>query len=476
VLGWLLWRIIRGKIEYNMNIFLSSTIRDLKEVRVQLKKFIDSMGYTSIQSELGDILYDPNEHTHLSCIESVTECDMLIIIIGGRLGGESHKSVIANLDFELLASKSIDNKLLEEQSVSITQAEVLKAIESNIPIYTFIEKGVYYDHYIHGLNGTIPKYTSIEKENTEQYIFNLINFIRFQDKNNAIWEFDIVDDIIINLKNQWSMYFQKLIQKQKLSNVMEIDYDITKPCAADWTISERKSSQIVQVESDDTSNLFFLFLAVRDCKDSRETVAALRAKKFPHIKLEAMYDLMGSWDLVIKFRVNKEVKKFKKEIISNLLNKHMIDKGKNKTFGRRKLINVTTQSKSILGLIEKNSEEKIYYTLLPNDQAYDDYRSSRAFIYIQLDAEYNQHREAFLNRLNRSITGAYGSKIIESICESCTALIIETFSRCSQSNAINHLNKAIEATLSSYGLQKYTLMCYYYDEIELLNNPKGNLS
>lgn len=47
-----------------MKIFLSSTIRDLKEIRTQINFFITEMGYESIQSEIGDILYDPNEHTH----------------------------------------------------------------------------------------------------------------------------------------------------------------------------------------------------------------------------------------------------------------------------------------------------------------------------------------------------------------------------------------------------------------------------
>jgi len=460
-----------------MKIFLSSTIRDLKEIRTQINFFITEMGYESIQSEIGDILYDPNEHTHYSCVDAVQKSDMLIIIIGSRFGGEIHESVNENLDFEFLASQSTSGKLLIEKNISITQAEVLKAIECNIPIYTFIEKGVYYDHYIHGINEFgkhIKNYTNIEKKGTEKYIFNLIDFIRFQEKNNAIWEFDISSDIIEYLKKQWAMYFQKLVIEKRLHNKIETKEDISQPCAADWTISERKSNQVTKVAQDDTSNLFFLFLSVQDCSRSREIIATIAAKNFTSIKLEAMYDLMGSWDLVVKFRAKKQAKKFEKEIIQNLLDKHMIDRKKSETFGRRELINVTSQSRNIQGLIKKDVNEKIYYTLLPNDKAYDDYRSSRAFIYIQLSKDYLDHKIALLNRLNKSITNIYGSEIIESICESKTALIIETFSRCSQSNSINHLNKALEDTLTSYGLQKYTLMCYYYDEVELLNNIKGN--
>jgi len=510
-----------------MKIFLSSTIRDIKELRIQLKKFITKMGYDARLSEFSDILYDPEESTHLNCISAIPECDMLIIVITGRFGGEMHSDAIKKLNFNFLSSVSSNTNLLDKaKNISITQAEVLKAIESNIPIYTFIEKGVYYDHYIngmnnkkhqpsdiikdeedvklrnfvsflekedkinelegaseileklkkHGINGNPINYPSISKVGTEQYIFNFIDFLRFREKNNAIIEFESSDDIINHLKKQWAMYFQRLIEEKRVLNNISNTKKLDEPCNADWSISERTSTQmdIVEVNETDTSNLFFFFLSVRDCRKSREIILKIKSEKFNDIKLEAMYDLMGSWDLVIKYRANRKSEKFKKAIISELLAEKMIDRNKNKTFGRRILINVLSQSKSIFGLINKNFSEKIYYTLLPDSQAYDNYRSNRAFIFIELPNKFSKkNRESFLSRLSNSLTTNYGASIIESICESKSALIIETFSRCSQSNVINHLNKAIEPTLTTYGIQKYTLLCYNYDEIDLLNNLKG---
>ena len=84
-------------------VFVSSTCYDLKYIRENLKYFISNMGYESILSEDGDVYYDPREHTHDACISEVGNCQLFVLIIGGRYGGKYLKS-----------DKSITNRECED--------------------------------------------------------------------------------------------------------------------------------------------------------------------------------------------------------------------------------------------------------------------------------------------------------------------------------------------------------------------------
>jgi hypothetical protein len=456
-----------------MKIFLSSTIRDLEELRLNLEKFITDMGYTPQLSELSDILYDPQKHTHKSCVDAISKADMLVVIITHRFGGKIDQSVISSLNFEILSKASKKTSLLNEpNNISITQAEVIKAIECNIPIYTFVNNDVYHSHYYDLKNkGNSIIHPDFEQQDTAKYIFNFIDFISGRYNNNNFEKYKNSEDIIQHLKKQWSLYFTELLKKQKVQDIQE-------PCNADWTIAEIKNSHTGLIsQSSDKSDLFFFLLSVKDCEQSREKIVQLHSEKFEEIKLEAMYDLMGSWDLLIKFRAsNKEASEFEEEIISNLLDINMIDSNKDKTFGRRKMINVFFQNRTIQGLLDKDIDQPIYYTLLQNNESYEKYRSNRAFLFLEAPKTIDSKvRKTFLKRLDKKIENQLGSKIIESICEGENEIIIETFSSCSQSSHINHLNKSIESILTTYGLQKYTLFCYHHDEDYLLKNSQGVL-
>lgn len=110
-------------------------------LRSQLRIFIQTLGYEPIMSDYEEVLYDPREHTHTSCVDEVGNCDILVLIIGSRLGGKALTETLKKIDFEKLKK---DNKRVEQLkqsgNLSITQLEVLKAIENGIPVYTFIEK------------------------------------------------------------------------------------------------------------------------------------------------------------------------------------------------------------------------------------------------------------------------------------------------------------------------------------------------
>ena len=206
-----------------LRVFVSSICYDLSLLRSQLRLFIKGMGYDPIMSDYEDILYDPRTHTHTSCVDEVSNCDVLILIIGSRFGGKASLESLNKINFEAIKSESVSvDELKDKDNFSITQLEVLTAIEHSIPVYTFIEKRVWHDHALYEKNKNsdiIEKiiFPSIEKRETAKYIFNFINFVRLRTKNNNIFTFEKGQDIEEILKKQWSSYFQRLLREQRFA-------------------------------------------------------------------------------------------------------------------------------------------------------------------------------------------------------------------------------------------------------------------
>lgn len=197
----------------NLKVFISSTCYDLSLLRFEMRDFIVSMGYEPVMSDYADILYDPRTHTHSSCVNEVENCDMLVVIIGSRFGGEGVPEALNLINLDDFDYDDVP----DDRKFSITQLEVLKAINNRIPVYTFIDSGVYHDHLVYEKNkdNATVIYPSIEKQETANYIFDFINYIRKKESGNYIFEFKNIQDIEVVLKKQWAGYFQRLIHEQR---------------------------------------------------------------------------------------------------------------------------------------------------------------------------------------------------------------------------------------------------------------------
>lgn len=207
-----------------MRVFVSSTCYDLSLLRSQLRLFIKNIGYEPIMSDYEDVLYDPRIHTHTSCVDEVSNCDILVLIIGSRFGGKATPESLNQVNFDVLKNESASvDSLKEKECLSVTQLEVLKAIENSMPVYTFIDKRVWHDHSLYEKNKSsdiVNKiiFPSIEKQETAKYIFNFINFVRLRTRGNNIFAFEKAQDIEDILKKQWSGYFQRLLQEQRFKS------------------------------------------------------------------------------------------------------------------------------------------------------------------------------------------------------------------------------------------------------------------
>lgn len=214
-------------------VFISSTCYDLNILRSQLRGFVSNLGYEPVMSDYADILFDPRSHTHTSCVKEVENCDLLILIIGSRFGGRAIPKALEELDFDVLKEVSLSPEFMENaENLSITQLEVLKAIEKEIPIFTFIDNNVHHDHLVYEKNKANPTviesitFPSIDQPETAVYIFNFINFLRHRNQNNSITSFNRLEDIEIYLQKQWSGLFQRLLYdyRNKLLEEKRMDY------------------------------------------------------------------------------------------------------------------------------------------------------------------------------------------------------------------------------------------------------------
>ena len=179
-------------------VFVSSTCFDLKEVRDSLSRFIKSFGFDPVLSEHGDVFYHPDLHTHEACIHEVANCQLFILIIGGRFGGE-YKN---------------------DKDKSITNAEYEAALESNIPVFTYIKKGIYDNHNTFQANKSKKfikdmDFPNIEKQEHAIDIFNFIDQVRKAKTNNSFETFEVSNDIEVHLKKQWAgMFFEFLKNRE----------------------------------------------------------------------------------------------------------------------------------------------------------------------------------------------------------------------------------------------------------------------
>jgi HAD superfamily phosphoserine phosphatase-like hydrolase len=192
-------------------VFISSTYVDLQEVRSALGNFFNEIGFDTKLFERGGVFYDPDIALDQSGYREIKDCDLFVLIIGGRYGSQSS---------ELAKSSLYDYN-------SVTKTEYLMARNAGIPIYTFVRTEV---HTELGTYRKLPQHI----KNTVPYayvdniqIFKLIEEIYAMKKGNPIFTYATSDDIIQNLKAQlagmWSEYLKVRKHNGAIDNRVRIN-------------------------------------------------------------------------------------------------------------------------------------------------------------------------------------------------------------------------------------------------------------
>lgn len=161
-------------------VFISSTFYDLRTVRLELDKFIESIGYEPIRNEEGDIPYGKAEALQSYCYKEILNIDILISIIGSRFGTVSEGN----------------------KEYSISNLELKTAIEENKHVYIFVEKNILTEFETYLLNKENQTISYKYVENNKIYKF--LEEIKFLHNNNNIKDFETADDITSYLREQFA--------------------------------------------------------------------------------------------------------------------------------------------------------------------------------------------------------------------------------------------------------------------------------
>ncbi|RYV04179.1 hypothetical protein SOPP22_00070 [Shewanella sp. OPT22] len=206
-------------------VFISSTCFDLAEVRDSLTSFCESFGFEVVMSDRGDVFYHPDLHTHESCVNEISNCQLFILIIGGRFGG----------------------KYKVDPSKSITNAEYVAAKEGNIPIFSFVKEDVLADHHVYQKNkgkkfAANIEYPSMEKQNYAESIFNFIDQVRSPSVNNGFFSFKFARDLHDSLRKQWAGMFFDFLSQRSVSNQLKSTND----SVANLSVASKKIEELIK--------------------------------------------------------------------------------------------------------------------------------------------------------------------------------------------------------------------------------------
>lgn len=185
----------------SLRVFVSSTYYDLHHVRNDLFNFLSSMGYEAVMHERGGVAYAQDVPLEQSCYDELSLCDIVVCVIGNKYGT---KSDVGNY--------------------SITLEELQEAIKAKKKVYTFIVKDVFIENGTYERNVSKGSFEPAYVDNIK--IHEFIAEFKRTVKNNPILPFDSVDEIIHNLKLQFSGLFQKLLAQDSVATEQKTYYDL----------------------------------------------------------------------------------------------------------------------------------------------------------------------------------------------------------------------------------------------------------
>jgi hypothetical protein len=144
------------------------------------------MGYEAVRHELGHISYGKEDKPEAYAYREIEFCDILVSIIGGKIGSNAIGS-----------------------PYSISQEELRKAHEQGKQVYVFVERGVHGEFDLYRNNKDVPgiRYSSVN----DTKIFKFLEEVYALPTGNPIFSFTTGADITTILREQLAGLFQRLL-------------------------------------------------------------------------------------------------------------------------------------------------------------------------------------------------------------------------------------------------------------------------
>ena len=172
------------------NVFLSSTMYDLSELRAQLRQFVEGFGWRAVMSEHDSFPIDANQTTVENSRRNVREnADVFVMVIGARYGSVDVKS-----------------------DKSVTNLEFVEARTCGVPVYVFVSKDVLAQLRVWKTNPEADYSGVVDTPRVFQFIDS------FREGGEAwTFEFATAEDIVTTLRNQFAYLVQDALELRQLA-------------------------------------------------------------------------------------------------------------------------------------------------------------------------------------------------------------------------------------------------------------------
>ena len=170
------------------NVFVSSTMYDLNELRAQLRQFVEGLGWRAVMSEHDSFPIDPDQTTVENSRRNVREnADIFVMVIGARYG-------------------SID----AEADRSVTNLEFVEARAHGVPAYVFVSGDVLAQMQVWKANPEADYSSVVDTPR----IFEFIDSFR---EGGEAWtiEFATAEDIVNTLRQQFAYLVQDALELRR---------------------------------------------------------------------------------------------------------------------------------------------------------------------------------------------------------------------------------------------------------------------
>jgi hypothetical protein len=207
-------------------VFISSTYYDLKTLRTDLEHFVREQGYEPVLFERGQVSYGKDSSPEEYCHKEIEHCDILVSIIGGKIGSTSQRG-----------------------HYSISQIELKTALEHNKQVYIFVERDVYNEYRTYSANR--DKDVDWQSVN-DKLIFEFIAEVYSLPANNAVMAFETSHDIVALLREQWAGLFQRLLMESSnqssytLMRELKLTLDTSRKLAEVLAAERHEGDRVVQ--------------------------------------------------------------------------------------------------------------------------------------------------------------------------------------------------------------------------------------
>ncbi|HET6977661.1 MAG TPA: DUF4062 domain-containing protein [Pyrinomonadaceae bacterium] len=158
-------------------IFISSTCLDLIDVRAELKRELETLGYVAYTSETNDFPVDPQIMPIDNCLDVVRSCDIYLLVIHSRYGGQ--------YDGERKLPNVPDKP--PGGHVSVTLAELLIARDRKLETRIWVRDSIWNSRPVfRGANseatkpGALP--TAVEPE-----VYDFLDFLQNNSETGRLW-------------------------------------------------------------------------------------------------------------------------------------------------------------------------------------------------------------------------------------------------------------------------------------------------